>query len=617
MYLVIAFNAHILNATARSDSARIAALLKKHMDVVYTDTVKAGLYLTQAIALAEKTRQYHMLVRALNTKARMYLIQGKLGFIPDVIKKSLEIKDKLPSKRLLSSTYSNLGHYHYQISEYDKSIEAHLQAARIAEEFGDSVSLARSYNNMGNVYVKLSNYNKALNHYKKAYAITKNQGYNPGMAHVLGNLGLVYSNLNMPDSAKIAVYQSLQLHKQLDLKNQVALNYSNLAKIHERLNQRDSARFYYLRFYEISDSINDINGKISALLQLSKNAFARRNTTDALRYLNDVYPLLQGHRSNEFSREYYFLLSEIQAFRGNFEEAFENRLLYEAWKDSTINSEHLKEIERIETQYETEKKEIEILTLSQQNLIQEQQLAQRNMLLRSLGIGFLVLVIIGGLSFALYSQRTKNKQQLAIIDAISQTQENERKRIATALHDSIGSALAGIKIQIENVFSDRYPSKSTRKTVQLIDETANEVRRISHDLIPGVLLKLGLEDSLKDMINQIDNNTSIQASYESFGMDQRLPSESEVKIFRICQELVQNALKHGKPERLILQITRHANKLNIIIEDNGHGFNKSRVASDGIGMANMKHQVSSMKGNLQVESTKGQGTTVIIDIPVT
>jgi signal transduction histidine kinase len=217
----------------------------------------------------------------------------------------------------------------------------------------------------------------------------------------------------------------------------------------------------------------------------------------------------------------------------------------------------------------------------------------------------------------LYSQRTKNKQQLAIIDAISQTQENERKRIATALHDSIGSALAGIRMQIENVFSDRYPSKSARQTVQLIDETANEVRRISHDLIPGVLLKLGLEDSLKDMINHIDNNTSIQTSYESFGMDKRLPSETEVKIFRICQELVQNALKHGKPDRLNLQITRHANELNIILEDNGQGFDKSSYSSDGIGMANMKHQVSTMKGNLQVESTKGQGTTVIIDIPFT
>ncbi len=598
-----------------TDSAAIAELIKKHMNAVYADTNQARMLIDSAIFLADSVEDYDMLIRAINTKSRMYLIRGDLIKVLPILNTGLSLRDQLSSEQLLSSTYSNLGQYYYQLADYEKGVEAHFQAVRIAEEHDDSMSLARGYNNLGNIFIKLGNFQQALNYYQRALHITEENNYTGGMAHVLGNLGIVYRKMQKPDSAKASITKSLAIHKQFKLKNQEALNYSNLASIFEETGKYDSADYYYKKFYDISDSINYLGGKVSALIQLAQTAGAQQKTHLAFAYMKQALPLVQEYRSHEYFREYYRALSDLHAMEGDFSEAFNARQEFERWKDSTITDEHLNEIERLKIKYETEKKENEILLLSRQNFIQEQTLERRNLVVQVLIIGFVAFLIIMLLSFLLYMQRLKNKQQFALIDTIATTQEEERKRIAAALHDSIGSSLAGLKIQMENI-AGNFPSGKAHKLLNLLDETASEVRRISHGLIPGVLLKLGLVESLRDLMRNIDVNSSVKATFEAYGMDERLPSDEEVKIYRMCQELVQNAIKHGTPENLSLQLTKHPHLVNIIIEDDGSGFDMKSVNTDGFGFKNLRSQTDLVNGHLQIDSQPGRGTSVIINIPL-
>jgi len=598
-----------------TDSAAIAKLIKKHMKAVYVDTNQARLLIDSAVFLADSVQDYNMLIRALNTKSRMYLIQGDLVQVLPVLRKGLSLRSQLSSERLLSSTYTNFGQYYYQLADYEKGAEAHFQAVRIAEEFQDSMGLARGYNNLGNIFIKLGNYPQALAYYQQALQITRESQFTGGMAHVLGNLGIVYRRMQNPDSARAVIRQSLAIHKQLQLKNQEALNYSNLAAIFEETGRYDSAVYYYRKYYDISDSINNIGGKVSALLQLAHIEASQQDLGSGFNYLGQVLPMVEEYGSNEYFREYYRVLSDLHAMAGDYDEAFAARQEFEKWKDSTITDEHLKEIERLKIRYESEKKENEILLLSRQNFIQEQALERRNLVVQILIIGFAALVVITFLSFLLYMQRLKNKQQLALINTIATTQEEERKRIAAALHDSIGSSLAGLKIQMENI-AVNFTTHKTRNLISVLDETASEVRRISHGLIPGVLLKLGLVESLSDLMRNVDVNSSVQATFESYGIDERLPADVEVKIYRMCQELVQNALKHGQPQNLSLQLTKHPQLVNIIVEDDGSGFVVQNKDADGFGLKNLKAQIEQVRGDMQIDSHPGRGTLVTLNIPV-
>ena len=600
-----------------TDSAAIAKLIKKHMKAVYADTNQARLLIDSAVFLADSVQDYDMLIRAINTKSRMYLIQGNLIPVLPLLNKGLALRNNLPTEQLLSSTYSNLGHYYYQIGNYQKGADAHFAAARIADEFQDSMSLARSYNNLGNIFIKLDNYTQALEYYQLAYRITRDNNFTGGLAHVLGNLGIVYRKMEMPDSARAVIRQSLAIHKQLQLKNQEALNYSNLGSIFEEMGQNDSAAYYYQKYFDISDSINNLGGKVSALIQLANIEKTKKNVQGAFGFLGQALPLVNQYGSHEYSREYFHLLSELQAMAGNYDEAFDARLEYERWKDSTITDEHLKEIERLKMQYETEQKENEILLLSRQNLIQEQTLERRTLMIRALVIGFVAVLIIALLSFMLYMQRMRNRQQLNLIDAMAHTQETERRRIANALHDSIGSSLAGLKMQLESVLAENVSQTSSAGKMQsLIDETASEVRRISHDLIPGVLLKLGLDESLRDLIENIKTHSQVNATFFSYGLEERLPTELEVKIYRMSQELVQNAIKHGQPANLIFQLTKHPEIVNIIIEDDGPGFDSNNINNGGLGLKNLRLQIQKLNGDIQIDSKPGKGTSVILNLPV-
>ncbi|MEH0158193.1 AAA family ATPase [Limibacter armeniacum] len=204
------------------------------------------------------------------------------------------------------------------------------------------------------------------------------------------------------------------------------------------------------------------------------------------------------------------------------------------------------------------------------------------------------------------------------IEQIILTQENERKRIAEDLHDSVGGMLSSVRMQFKN-FSNRIEGKGAEKyagAIDLLDRTCEEVRRLSHNMMPGALTKFGLVPALQDMAEQVMEATQIKINVYTWGMDdERLDSKKEVALYRICQELLQNMVKHAKATKADIQLMRHENALNLMFEDNGVGFDMS-TKKKGIGLENIASRVNSMKGTLNVDSFPERGTTFIIDIPL-
>jgi signal transduction histidine kinase len=202
--------------------------------------------------------------------------------------------------------------------------------------------------------------------------------------------------------------------------------------------------------------------------------------------------------------------------------------------------------------------------------------------------------------------------------ALVQTQDNERKRIAGDLHDSLGSLLSTVKLRFNGLQEDfelKIPEKYARfhDTIVMLDEAIHEVRQISHNMLPVSLSRFGLKAALETFVEQINASQQLETKLQILGLDRRLPEEMEVAVYRICQELVQNVIKHAGATSLWIQVIDHKDSLNIIVEDNGTGMQKKDITR-GFGFTTIQSKVNLFKGSLGIESQPGKGSMVLVDL---
>jgi signal transduction histidine kinase len=204
-----------------------------------------------------------------------------------------------------------------------------------------------------------------------------------------------------------------------------------------------------------------------------------------------------------------------------------------------------------------------------------------------------------------------------------ESQEKERQRIANELHDNLGSLLATLKFNFQNlkrqkeVLEDKE-NQLFEKTDSLIDEAYQEVRNISHLKNLGVIGSHGLEIAVKKMAEKMSILKKLTINVIPFGLNERLENQKEITIFRMIQELCTNIIKHSHATEVNIYLTQH-NKtdINIIIEDNGRGFDiKTIVSKDGIGLKSIEKKVEQMGGTFTIDSVINKGTTIIIDLPI-
>ncbi|MBK8506840.1 MAG: hypothetical protein IPL46_34500 [Saprospiraceae bacterium] len=199
-------------------------------------------------------------------------------------------------------------------------------------------------------------------------------------------------------------------------------------------------------------------------------------------------------------------------------------------------------------------------------------------------------------------------------------QESERTRIARDLHDGLGGIFSTVKMLFSTLEQDTpIITKNTlyQKTLDLINEAADELRKVAHNMMPDVLMKLGLVEALKEFCNNVSSGRLLKITFQSFGMEKRLNSSTEIMLYRIVQELVNNIIKHAQATEAIIQINREHNRLSLIIEDNGRGFDLTTThKTSGLGMEAIKNRVAYLNGKFTVDSRKEIGTTVMVDLLV-
>jgi len=210
--------------------------------------------------------------------------------------------------------------------------------------------------------------------------------------------------------------------------------------------------------------------------------------------------------------------------------------------------------------------------------------------------------------------------------SLLKAQEEERQRISFGLHDELGQDLAALKIQLKSIGSrlredQRGLKKACESTRQHVDHIVENVRRISHGLSPTILQDLGLSATLKWMIQDFTEQTHIKVSLDMADIDNLFSEEAQIIIYRIFQEALTNIRNHSRATHVSVWIKKRKNDVSFMVEDNGRGFDMQEVEArnwpkKGMGLITMEERARILGGPFERFSRKGQGTRVILTIPI-
>ncbi len=235
---------------------------------------------------------------------------------------------------------------------------------------------------------------------------------------------------------------------------------------------------------------------------------------------------------------------------------------------------------------------------------------------RVLILSAFVLVII--IYFAVNKLLGSKRKQELFSRQFIYSQEQSRRNIASELHDGLGQNLVLVKNRILQILSSNGSgprSKDLRELSGLVTNTIEEVKRISYNLYPHQIEKLGLTSALNSLLNSVAAASGIKFDYEVHNIDSMLSKENEINFFRIIQEAVGNLVKHSRALKARVQIGKTPGLITVLVADNGTGFNAGRIF-EGAGLSSIYERARILKGSLKIDSAPGKGTTITLYLPV-
>jgi len=214
--------------------------------------------------------------------------------------------------------------------------------------------------------------------------------------------------------------------------------------------------------------------------------------------------------------------------------------------------------------------------------------------------------------------RTRSEKR--VLNAIINTEENERKRFAKDLHDGLGPILSTVKMSLSSLTSmiaDPSGTLILSNTNHLVNEAINTIKDISNNLSPHVLSNFGLTSAIGAFTAKINQTRAINIEFKSNMEGRRLENDKEVVLYRAVCELINNAISHSGASRIEIELNKHEKFITLQFYDNGRGFDTSSLSKDdskGMGLSNIETRVKTVEGVFILESTPGKGTSALIKV---
>lgn len=589
---------------------------------------KAVEYGNKALQLGQ---HYHFdkgVAQAYNDLGIIYFDKQDFSKALDLYNKSLDIRKRIDDKKGIAAIYNKIGIIFQMKGDYLKVLEYQQKALDIYESMKYDYGISYSYNNIAVLYHDIGNYSEALKYNFLSAGLKEKIGDTYGLSGSYVNIANIYFKQIKLDTAIIYYKKALELCRKVGDKEYLAANLNNLSSAYFAYASYPEALKYVLESIELRREIDNKYGLISSLENLA-NIYIKLHQPDrAFRCLQEVKTLSAKIDSKPYMPNYYGGLAAYYEYIGNYKEALYNQKLQYITHDSLLNEDLNSKITHLKTSYETEKKDKEIAESKLLISTKEVELNKEKRKLNILIVGILLICLLAYFLYIRFKYKQKVflqhemlKQQELRSKAVIEAEENERQRIAKELHDGIGQLLSAVKLNFSNIESLPEMQRSSVKpllknAIDLVDDSVNEIRTISHNMMPNALIKTGLATAVREFLNRIASD-KLKIELNVHGINSRLDKTTESILFRVLQEIITNIIKHAQASFVQIQLINHESELTLMVEDNGVGFDPDKVSGSGIGLKNIQSRIEYLNGSLHIDSQKGKGTTITIEIPLT
>jgi len=508
---------------------------------------------------------------------------------------------------------------------------------KLYEELNDKRGQAKAINGLGVSYRKVFNLDEAKAHYERSLALSKEINDTILISQSLVNIGNIYNWRYKSDKALNYYQESLKLSKAIKNKRNEALALINISDSYIQKKDYKRAKETIDKAIEIGDSMGNINTLAHAYRTLCSSYFKQKDYDKIIIAANKLLDYGQKLSSNEMIDGAYFFLFEAYKGKREFDLTIKYQNLRQDTKTTIDDISAVRILEKIKIDNHRTKDSLIHINETLKTRITHQN--EKANLFLAWGVSLAVLSIIAFLVYRNIKQKQYKAEQerqdeidekekilkdleLSTIDAMIEGQEKERHRLAADLHDSVGATLAAAKLQFDYFVKHQNDVEDseelTKKISTLLENAYVEIRAMAHLKNSGVIAKNGLLPAVEKLAKNASGINGLEFEVQSFGLEQRLDNSLEISIFRIIQELVTNIIKHAKATQGVIHITNHSDNLNIMVEDNGVGFNPKQLSKTkpGMGITSIDKRVESLDGKFTIESEISKGTTVIIDLPL-
>lgn len=523
-----------------------------------------------------------------------------------------------------AKAYERLGWLYHQQYGYNKyTMEAYFNGLKYYSLAGDSLGYYNQHLVIGDYYThdyfmqgSAEKYlTKARSYFERTQNTPKVIECRLDLANIFQKKESIPANLltELRDIERMSA-QHKQSHFQAFAQNLLASTYS-------RAKQPDSARHFASRSLAMAQQMKTnwliaLNHFYLGIVEQFKN-----NPKAALEAYGKSYAIAQSEKNVAMLRELAKHSATSYASMGDYKKAYQASLQTLTFADQFYNSEQTKSIRLQELD-----SQIKTLAVEKQ-LAEEQNLHQR--VINSTLIGILIISALGVLALfflrrqqkliahqqSVIAQQQIRQLELKSLRAMIEGQENERSRIARELHDGLGIQLSRIKLFVE-AHQEYLPLSVKDPLNQFLDEACTETRLISNNLRPYALSTFGLIPALEDLIQKLNLVNETKLILEHYGEIPDLVDEASVMLYRVVQELLNNALKHAHAHTITVQIMANEEALLVSVDDDGNGGDFQDGPAKGNGIANIKSRISYLGGQVMWQSTSERGTSVMISLPM-
>lgn len=618
------------------DSLRVSMLVDYVITAVNTNTSQALPYMQEVVAVSKELNFRRGIQLGYIYLQIYYSDRGDFASSELYADTAIQFLEKDTARYAMvniASLHNNLGGDSYKMGDYSKAIEHYTKAAELLEKHKPEY-ISSAYNGLSAVYEALAQPEKAFEYDRKAITAAEKNSEKAVIARSYLNYAERLFNLKYYGRADSMLKKAEPLVAETQDVIAKALFYQISGGNNSIKKQYQQAISDYRAAYQIGLDNDDKYQQVTLLNPLIKSLLDAGNMSEAKR-MNDTLLAKALLYQMPFGRlNAYDNFAKWNLLQKDYANAYRYLELKTQLADSISSDETKNKITMMETRYRVAGKDREIKSLQDEKVIQQLQLRQKSTFIYILIGSAIALLIITLLSYRNYRHRQKLQQaiideletekQLTATEAVFKGEEQERTRLAKDLHDGLGGMLSGIKFSLsnmkENLVMTPDNARAFERSIDMLDSSIKEMRRVAHNMMPEILVKYGLDTALKEFCSEIDRSGAIHADYQSVGMGNiTLDQTTSVTIYRIVQELVNNAIKHAHAGSVLVQLHHSVQDkiLAVTVEDNGRGLDVNALKdASGLGWRSIQNRVDFLKGKIDVNSKADEGTSVMIEFGV-